>query len=259
MKILTTEQLIQELKGRKYKRSQIHHTWRPAHKDFDGKNHLKLQLGMRTYHVSVRKFDDIAQHVTLFPDGLWVTGRDFDKAPAGITGFNSGSFMVEMLGDFDKGKDKLEGAQLESMIHLQHFLVTECGAEIIFHREKANKSCPGSGIDKGAFLTLIANYKGTEAKIGGNTVYLNKGDRGKEVQVLQEKLVALDFDIVVDGIFGDKTDEAVRTFQQRSGLKVDGIVGPNTIAKMSVLLDKPVVKESLEITLGGKKYRIIEA
>lgn len=164
-KILTADELINVLRGRKYKYSQVHHTYQPDHADFNGKNHLALQQGMRNYHVNTRGWDDIGQHVTLMPDGLFVTGRDFDKdlidfddTPAGIVGYNKGAFMVEMLGNFDLGHDKLQGAQLESMLKLQHFLVTQCGAEILFHREKANKSCPGTGIDKGWFIQQVANY-----------------------------------------------------------------------------------------------------
>lgn len=38
--------------------------------------------------------------------------------------------------------------------------------------------------------------------------------------------------ISVDGQFGKQTTAWVKEFQERTGLKVDGIVGPNTIAKM---------------------------
>ncbi len=35
-------------------------------------------------------------------------------------------------------------------------------------------------------------------------------------------------DLVTDGIFGTKTEERVKDYQGRKGLKVDGIVGPIT-------------------------------
>ncbi|MDR9793622.1 peptidoglycan-binding domain-containing protein [Aeribacillus composti] len=35
-----------------------------------------------------------------------------------------------------------------------------------------------------------------------------------------------------DGIFGPKTEAAVKAFQKKHGLKQDGIVGPKTWAKM---------------------------
>lgn len=63
------------------------------------------------------------------------------------------------------------------------------------------------------------------------TVYstLRKGDRGDEVKELQ-KILNLKYNsgIKVDGIFGAKTEEAVKAVQLKMGLKVDGIVGVNT-------------------------------
>jgi hypothetical protein len=57
---------------------------------------------------------------------------------------------------------------------------------------------------------------------------VRKGDREHPVQTLQYLLRARGRAVVVDGIFGPKTDAAVRSFQKQKGLAVDGIVGSNT-------------------------------
>ncbi|MGD7007634.1 N-acetylmuramoyl-L-alanine amidase [Metabacillus sp. 84] len=159
--ILTAAQLIARIKktGIKFKYSQFHHTFRPDHSNFNGSNHMQLQQGMKNFHMNDRGWSDIGQHVSLMPDGKFVTGRPFHVAPAGISGYNTGSFMTEVVGNFDKGNDKLEGAQLQAMIELQAYLIHENGAQLMFHREHAPKSCPGTGIDKGEFLAEVAAYR----------------------------------------------------------------------------------------------------
>ena len=57
---------------------------------------------------------------------------------------------------------------------------------------------------------------------------VRQGDRDHPVRTLQWLLRARGHIVDVDGIFGPKTDAAVRAFQQERGLAVDGIVGPNT-------------------------------
>jgi peptidoglycan hydrolase-like protein with peptidoglycan-binding domain len=52
------------------------------------------------------------------------------------------------------------------------------------------------------------------------------GDRDHPVRTLQYLLRARNHPVTVDGIFGPKTDAAVRGFQQDMHLSVDGIVGP---------------------------------
>ena len=61
-----------------------------------------------------------------------------------------------------------------------------------------------------------------------NYPLLKNGSRNNFVFLLQFMLNQLDFNLAVDGIFGSKTEQAVRTFQQNNSLSVDGIVGPNT-------------------------------
>lgn len=58
---------------------------------------------------------------------------------------------------------------------------------------------------------------------------LKKGSKGTEVQQLQTMLNALGYNCgIADGAFGAKTDTAVRAFQAKEGLLVDGIVGKQT-------------------------------
>ena len=60
---------------------------------------------------------------------------------------------------------------------------------------------------------------------------LRKGRRGDDVKKLQETLNAMGYDCgTADGIFGAKTEIAVRSFQQANGLAADGIAGKNTLA-----------------------------
>jgi peptidoglycan hydrolase-like protein with peptidoglycan-binding domain len=57
---------------------------------------------------------------------------------------------------------------------------------------------------------------------------VKQGARDHPVRTLQHLLQAHNATIAVDGIFGPKTDAAVRAFQSSKGLAVDGIVGPQT-------------------------------
>ena len=57
---------------------------------------------------------------------------------------------------------------------------------------------------------------------------LKHGASGDEVKKLQELLNQNGFDLDIDGIFGDKTMDAVKKYQEKMGLGVDGIVGDLT-------------------------------
>ena len=66
----------------------------------------------------------------------------------------------------------------------------------------------------------------------GNTDLLRKGDRGDDVKLLQHRLNLLGSQLTEDGIWGVQTDSAVRGYQYRDGLMVDGIVGAKTRAAL---------------------------
>lgn len=54
------------------------------------------------------------------------------------------------------------------------------------------------------------------------------GSQGNDVKTLQEILNKNGYSLTVDGIFGAKTQAAVKDYQQKNGLTTDGIVGVKT-------------------------------
>ncbi|MCX7710045.1 MAG: spore cortex-lytic enzyme [Clostridia bacterium] len=61
------------------------------------------------------------------------------------------------------------------------------------------------------------------------------GSRGQEVIDIQDKLYKWGYyKGIVDGVYGYETYRAVRLFQSKNGLKVDGVAGPGTLAALGL-------------------------
>ncbi|HET7629350.1 MAG TPA: peptidoglycan-binding protein [Bacillales bacterium] len=76
--------------------------------------------------------------------------------------------------------------------------------------------------------------KGKQAETPSFTHLLKIGSRGPAVSSLQQALKSLGYYTYgIDGIYGKRTAGAIREFQSDHGLKVDGIAGPRTYAKLS--------------------------
>ena len=66
-------------------------------------------------------------------------------------------------------------------------------------------------------------------------VLSKRGSYGSEVTAIQKKLKNWGYYTgSVDGIYGSRTETAVRYFQRKNGLVVDGIAGKNTLAAMGI-------------------------
>ncbi|MCT4604829.1 MAG: glucosaminidase domain-containing protein [Marinisporobacter sp.] len=135
----------------------LHHTWKPTKKTyFLASNKEKVIYGMWRYHTKTLKWRDIGQHVSVSPDGLVWDGRDVNLMPASISRHNKNAFAIEMIGNFDKGQEKLEGVQLEAVKKLIKGLFEIFQTDhLIFHREYSNKSCPGTSLDKFKLMEQI--------------------------------------------------------------------------------------------------------
>ncbi|MBD2157862.1 peptidoglycan-binding protein [Leptolyngbya sp. FACHB-16] len=84
---------------------------------------------------------------------------------------------------------------------------------------------------------------------------MRKGERGLAVQKLQQALIDLGFPMPIstrqrgipDGIYGSETTATVRKFQQKYKLRVDGIVGKDTLSQLDRLFKSapPVNQEPM--------------
>ena len=164
-KRLTREELLQELDKYSWFQVHIHHTYSPNHSHFNGSNHQKLQDGMRNYHKNTLGWSDIGQHLSVFPDGISLTGRTWTRKPASIKNHNAvGVFAVEFIGNFDTGNDVLEGEQLATMLAILKYFV-EKDMSVIFHRDYSSKTCPGTSLDKAKLIELALQEKPIEKPV----------------------------------------------------------------------------------------------
>ena len=189
----------------KYTGIQIHHTWKPDYSNFykaDGSHEDELvrQNNTKNYHVKTNGWADIAQHFTIFPNGVIVTGRKLSNTTAsGIKGWNSNKICIEIYGNFDKGCDKMTEEQKQAIVAVygelcKKFNITPSTSTLRCHAwftsggtylgdynsSKSAKTCPGTnfmgfGNSKAAiqnnFIPLIQNYIKT-----GNTEIMKEVD-----------------------------------------------------------------------------------
>lgn len=63
----------------------LHHTWRPTQQQYRGPSTIE---GMWRHHTQTNGWSDIAQHVSVGPEGaIWLC-RNFNWSPASALGFN---------------------------------------------------------------------------------------------------------------------------------------------------------------------------
>ncbi len=162
---LTPDDFLAELSSfawqRRVWRVDMHHTFRPDHARWQEIGSRACVEGMWRSHTGERGFSDIAQHVSIMPDGEIWTGRDWNATPASVGfGMNRGVFMLEAVGNFDVGCDRLEGDQLASVLTVirgvQRLFRLPAEA-LLFHREvpQTEKTCPGSSVDKSDILAQV--------------------------------------------------------------------------------------------------------
>ena len=78
--------------------------------------------------------------------------------------------------------------------------------------------------------------------------YLQKGDKGNSVKIMQTMLIACGYSCGsygADGDFGDSTLNALKSFQRENNLVVDGLYGEQSERKLTDLYNEQAVEESI--------------
>ncbi|HEY0877769.1 MAG TPA: caspase family protein [Zeimonas sp.] len=171
-KRLSLEQFAQLLERfpftRRINAVHMHHTWRPRRSDFRGHDTI---LGMWRFHTREQGWRDIAQHVTIDPEGFVWLGRNWNLPPVSAAGHNGnarfGPFMFEMIGDFDRGCDPFDGAQRESAVEVIAQVQARFGLptdSLVFHNAMSPKSCPGNSLDLAQILAEVERRTATRGR-----------------------------------------------------------------------------------------------
>lgn len=108
----------------------------------------------------------------------------------------------------------------------------EIGSKMLLYNKAGGKVLAGLTRRRKAenelYNTPVKEIIATDYKMPSGIV--KKGDRGEGVAWIQQALNNKGYDLVVDGIFGDTTEYAVKNFQKH--VFVDGVVGELTITKL---------------------------
>ena len=76
-----------------------------------------------------------------------------------------------------------------------------------------------------------------------------RGSYGSTVRQIQEKLSNWGYySGSIDGVYGSRTEEAVKKFQRKNGLTADGIAGSATLAALGIS-DSSATSQSVDINL----------
>ena len=182
---------------------------------------------------------------TAHPPGIWSSYKQFENDGRGSYP-RTGAMMIWYTGTNDKGermghiaicksyKSKTSVTWVES-----NFSAREKGKEHLYWREVKNRNPNAYVGDFWGYIyfPLHNPYKHPEIVLNRKKFEYGKIKTGKaEVKWAQYQLQRGGFYIGrIDGFFGPQTEKAVKDFQQRYGLEVDGSVGPITRGRLEML------------------------
>ena len=171
-------------------------------------------------------------HEIILRDGTVQLCYDPTVVTNGVGGHNSSTYHIALVGSGSFTDAQEKAWHERAQVALNRFNLS--ANDVLGHKEFSgqNTQCPGIDMDK-----IRSQLRG----IPQGTKMLRRGDKGNAVKKLQEDLMKAGEELPhfgADGDFGIETEAAVKSFQEKHGLTVDGIAGPKTLAKLEEVLNQ---------------------
>jgi len=188
-------------------------------------------------------------HEIILRDGTVQLCYDATVITNGIGGHNTGTYHICVVGNGSFTEAQETAFEERCKAAMDRFGLSV--SKVLGHKEFSGTSTACPGIDMNIVRKRLSTGKvtvsapktevKTEVVTKPSTSYdsvLGKGrnNRKSDIVSLQKDLIAKGFSLPkygADGDFGTETEEAVKAFQRKVGITVDGLVGPVTLAKLN--------------------------
>ena len=261
VKNLTTVNYTKGNSGRKY--IVIHYTGNKTDSALANANYFKSVNRGSSAHYFVDKTS--VYQVVSDDDTAWAVGKNYGSNNLFGKCTNKNSISIEMCSN----DGKIHGDTYKNTVELTKKLMKKYNipaSNVVRHYDVCSKICPGwngwTGLDtsiwkkfkkdissKSTTSSTNPTPSSTTNKESKPTVAkptIKNGSKGTQVKYLQQDLNYLGFKgadgnkLTVDSIAGTNVVYALKQFQKKYGLEVDGVYGEKSHKKMKALLGKAV-------------------
>lgn len=234
-------------KAKSIKYIVIHYTANDGDHDESNGNYFHNNKVGASAHYFVDS-DSITQSV---PDNYiaYAVGGDHRGPSGGGSKYkictNSNSISIELCDDKKNGTIYPSKATIDNAIELTKILMEKYNipqSHVIRHFDVNGKLCPAYWVKDSLWKKEFWNFLSEEKPVAApvKKVYsgkfpevppnLKKGSKGTQVNRLQKYLNWYgSYGLIADSKFGNATEKAVRDFQKKSKLTVDGIFGKKSL------------------------------